>query len=96
MSRALDWEQRRALMVDRIARERDDLGERIMRVLQPIRRVETVTHEAGSALRQLRPLLLPVAVILFLRPTRTLRWMRRLPRWVSAYQIVRRARRFIG
>jgi hypothetical protein len=93
MSTTLDWEQRRAILVGRIAREREELGEATLRLLRPVRRVERVTEQAGSVFRHLAPLWVPAALLLLLRPRRALRLVTRL---FGAYTTFRRLKRMMG
>jgi hypothetical protein len=88
VSARLDWEQRRAIVLARIARERDEIGVLVTRALRPVRRAE----QAESAILRLLPLWLPLAAWLLLRPGRVLRWG---GRFLGAYQTLRRVQRLV-
>jgi hypothetical protein len=93
MNRTLDWQQRHAVVVARLAREREEIGRLAANILRPVRRVEDIGHRAGPLLRRLIPLWVPVAVFLLLRPRWTLHWAARL---LHLYSRVRRVGRLIG
>jgi hypothetical protein len=93
MSTVLDWQQRRELVIARIARERGQIGSLAARLLRPVQRVEQVTQRTQIVLRQLIPLWLPLAVLLLLRPRRVLKWSVKL---LGAYRTFRQVRRLVG
>jgi hypothetical protein len=89
IDRLAEVRRRRAELVDRAARERDDLGRLVGAVTQPVRAAGWLS--AAWRFASARPLVVggAVAAIVILRPSRAIAWSLRLWAGWQAFQRMR-------
>jgi hypothetical protein len=90
-------EQQRAQLIERIARERDEIAQLALRLQAPVRRAEQVTQKTQYVFKHFAALWVPLAALLLMRfrPRRAAGFMAKIMRMLPILHIARRLRRWV-